>query len=870
MPSGSPNDDALDVADVPADPDAIALEHLQWNALAEHVVSRLSSTAAAAACLDEDGVVVPRRALPRTTQVRSLGRALAQMRGWEVVGSRGAALGLGANVIGDALREVVDISAALERAQHGAVLEVEELCQVADVVAAARAIEELFDAAVGSLESPPEEVAEGLAALGEVRAGLLAPASLAEVLTRSLERGGEPRLSDAASDVLGRLRSGAHKARGAVVGAADRLVKTPTVAKALADRFHTERDGRVVLPVRSDAFSRVGGVGTVSGIIVGSSGSGQTLFVEPAALVELGNAHRQAVAAVRSEERRVLGRLSRQVGEVAEALATSLETLVELDLLSARLRLCQRLEAIEPVLTEAGEDAVLRLDAARHPLMVLSGIDVVPNDIRVAAGAALVISGPNAGGKTVALKTTGLLALMATAGLRLPTQTPASMPVFERILTDVGDDQSIAGGLSTFSAHIGHVMDALEAAAEAGSAALVLLDEVAVGTEPEQGAALAEAILAGLVERGAATVCTTHYERLKLLATAEPTKYANASVGFDFDAMRPTFTVRIGTPGPSSALIVARRLGMPAAVLTHAESLIEDTRLQVDALLREVEAERERLRAERAELEAATERIARRERALEEKQKKAEQTASGRRQKAHEAALASLRDLDNEIKRRRKALRKAGLPNLGSDGVTDPQDRQFARDARSELTASRPRGAEGPAESPAEITIGQRVRVEKLGADGEVVEVKGDKVTVQLPLAKMTVSRDELSLPSKSSKAGRGGQAAKKFSKEPTVKMGTSPAAHFGAAAQPVQARHDNVLDCRGERVADVETMVEVFLDRAISDDCDVVIIRHGHGTGALRKVIRERLAGLAHVAKHRPGLAPEGGDAVTVVWIRL
>ena len=494
--------------------------------------------------------------LPRQTAAAPVQRAYDDLRALEVVLELARDCDGVAHTIGPLLSVVLDVVPLLERAQRSSPLDVEELCAVHDLTVAADEVASMFEASAARLEDIVEVRRGDRDKVGALRSSLgplRPPGDLRAVLDRALERGAEPRLADTASPLLGELRRRVHGTRQSLTSAADRLVRTPDVARALADTYWTDRQGRVVLPVRSDAFSRAGSHGTVSGIIHGSSKTGATLFVEPQALVEAGNAWREAMVAVRAEERRILAALSAKVGEVAPSLIESLDQLVWLDRLHARLEVSRLLGGVEPKVFEpqpaAPADQRLDVEAARHPLMALAGLDVVPNDLRVDRGGALIITGPNAGGKTVALKTLGLCVLMAQAGLRLPTGVPASIPLFRHVVTDVGDDQSIAGGLSTFSAHMGHVRDALERAAEDGAVTLVLLDEVAVGTDPEQGAALAEALLRELVERGATLVITTHYERLKLLASEDPERFFNAAVGFDFEAMRPTFTVRMGGAG---------------------------------------------------------------------------------------------------------------------------------------------------------------------------------------------------------------------------------------------------------------------------------------------------------------------------------
>ncbi len=847
--------------------EASALEHLEWNRLAQRVFGALASVAATHRLAGDEEVVGPHEdaILPRSHDLEQVQRSYADLRGLEVALQVALECEDVPHALGPLLAPVLDVVPLLERAARASALDVEELCAVQDLVVAADEVASLFGAAAARLEETVE-AQEGdrdrLAAL-HAELGSLAPqASLRTALDRALERSrGEVRLADTASARLGELRGRVVGARKGLTTAADRLVRKPEIARALADNYWTDRQGRVVLPVRSDAFSRAGSHGTVSGIIHGSSKTGATLFVEPQALVEAGNAWREASMAVRAEERRILAELSAAVGLAAESLTASLERLVWLDQLHAKLRVCVALGGLEPEVFEPGEGRRLQVESARHPVMALAGIEVVPNDLHVDHGGALIISGPNAGGKTVALKTLGLCVLMTQAGLRLPTSAPAAVPLYRSVVTDVGDDQSIVGGLSTFSAHMGHVRDALDRAEHDGVGTLVLLDEVAVGTDPEQGAALAEALLRELVARGATLVITTHYERLKLLASEDPQRFANAAVGFDFEAMKPTFTVSMGAPGASSALTVARRLGLPAVVLERASAMLDDSRLQVDALLRDVEAHRERLAAERAEVAREHRIVTTLREALELRERKEEDSAATRRAKAHAAATEELRGLEAEIKRRRKALRKTET-SRDKDGVSDGEVRAFARDAKEAVRQGKVPEASAKVEAVPSLAVGQRVHVPSLGMDGEVLDIKGNRVRVQLPLAKVTVRKDELGKPGATPKA-KAPKAAKV-----SLPRSSGAAKYFGADAVQVRPQHDNVIDVRGTRADEALTMVEVFCDRAISDDVEVVIVRHGHGSGALRKAVREHLVHLGHVKQHRGGLSAEGGDAVTVVWI--
>lgn len=848
---------------------ASTLAHLEWPAVCGELLRRIVSPAARERFCDASGHPLDERLLPRTTDPVLVTRRLDLLSGLEFALRRAQDFPDTKVSLAGELGDVVNTTSLLERAQRGSALDVAEIAAVtAAAVAASRAAHMFDGVADAGLERATALEQRCFSAFRAAFHELAPPAALVVQLAQSIELdAGEFRLADTASPVLGSLRAKATAARRALITAAERFIRRAGMDRALADRYWTEREGRVVVPVRSDAFSRAGGSGTITGIIHGSSSSGQTLFVEPPDLVDYGNGRREAAMAVVAEEERILARLSASIGESAPALLASLAALVELDRLQAVARLSAALRAEPPVVAVPVDGSAIRLPGARHPLMVLRGVDVVPNDIVLNVGQGLVISGPNAGGKTVALKTLGLCTLMAQAGLPLPTDRPANLPLFDAIVTDVGDDQSIAANLSTFSAHIGHVMDALREAQTDGPRVLVLLDEVAVGTDPDQGAALAEAILTALVRDGATLVVTTHYERLKILATDDPEHFINASVGFDLEHLRPTFRLRIGAPGSSSALAVARRLGMPEPVLRHAEVLLADQRVRVDALLQQIEAERERLHEENEALQKEWRTLKNERAAFEEKEKRAEASAAARRRKAHDAAVAALRGLEEELKERRKALRKSSDTRTDASGVTDPEARTLARDARGQIALHRLEDTQTVGAAIARLDVGSKVKVGSLGVEGAVVAIKGDKVTVQLPLAKVTVDRSELSAGTEAAKALRSGKRASQTSSAADGEV--DRARYFGVDPYPVEARVDNVVDLRGVRAEEALALVEVGLDRALGDDADLVIVRHGHGSGALRRVVREHLPRLGHVHRFRSGLPSEGGDAVTIVWIR-
>ena len=641
-------------------------------------------------------------------------------------------------------------------------------------------------------------------------------------------------LADHASPELRRLRTEVANLRARMVRRLEQmLVEREAI---LQDRFYTVREGRYVLPVRRDAHEKL------PGIVHGASASGQTVFVEPRALVAQGNRLKMAQAELEREELRILAELSELVRERFAELRAAIDALDHADLRQASAQLGHDLGGRPYALAP---DASIELRGARHPLLLLDGVDVVGADLALRHGQGLVLSGPNAGGKTVALKTLGLAALFARAGLPFPADEGSSVGFFDEVLTDVGDDQSLQRNLSTFSAHMSNQARILQAAT---SGSLVLLDEVATGTDPQEGAALACALVAALLDRGAAVAVTTHYELLKAFA-ARDERLQNAAVGFDVATMSPTFELLHGVPGPSSAMAVARRFGIPEAVLENARAMLPDESATFEELSRALAEERRTLAVqqaalatERAELEQERARLTERARAL-----------AAQREQVLDAAAAKLRDelhrARTELRQTRRALKKK-------------QDERSLAEARrrieeaAKLAARRPpREANATAGSPvkqADLSVGARVWVPRLRSVAQVVEPPArGRVRVAAGAMRLLVGVDELRTPSES-------MPARRSTLEPTA---TRPAAPPGA---------DNTLDLRGMRVDDALSLAEAFLDRMYGASESVAYIVHGEGSGALRSAVRELLGrSPRYVASFGPAPRERGGNRLTVVRLK-
>ena len=520
-------------------------------------------------------------------------------------------------------------------------------------------------------------------------------------------------VADRASPGLAAARQRVASLRRELSTRIDRLISR--YSEVLRDNYYAERDGRYVLPVRADAHRRV------PGIVLGSSASGGTLYVEPQEITELGNRLGVAEAEAEREEARVLARLCDAAAAQADELSRAYEACLAADQLSAIARWAAEAEG---VVVAPEMDAGIDLGEMRHPLLIGSGLDeVVPNDIRLSPGSGLVISGPNAGGKTVALKCLGLAAWMARAGLPLPAAPGSRVGWFDNVLTDVGDDQSLARSLSTFSAHIEKLARFVE---HANPRTLVLLDEVAAGTDPEEGSALAVAVLEKLVQRGATVAVTTHYERLKELPVDDD-HFVNASVGFDFGAMKPTFKLELGVPGASSALAVAARHGMPPDVIQRAEQLMPEHARRREELVAELEAEQRALEQARREAEAE----ARRQKQLgaevetelarqrEQDRRRAEQQA--RELTAGSAAGAGRAPSSAGAPEAGRARQAAGARRGAEREQRRPADRHRRPSGRGGGRAAARAGKAGQPLAIEELVAGARVYVPGIDAIAEVL-----------------------------------------------------------------------------------------------------------------------------------------------------
>jgi DNA mismatch repair protein MutS2 len=740
---------------------------------------------------------------------------------------------------------VDDVREALDRARVGGVLANVELRSIGRMLGAARALRRF-------LASRRAEVPALFAACSTD------PTldTLADEISESFDPEGT--LADRASPRLRELRVEWHAARQRMLARMEDLMSR--YEGVLQDRFVTEREGRWVLPVRSDAHERF------PGIVHATSESGATLFVEPRVVVPMGNRLKVLDAEVKREEEAVYARLSALVADTLPSVDAAASALALADVRSATATLARDADLVFPELVD---EPRLDLKRARHVLLALDLPRVVPSDLALEAGRAIVVSGPNAGGKTVALKTMGLAALMVRAGIPIPCAVGSVVGLFDVVLTDVGDDQSLQKNLSTFSAHVSNLVAILQ---DTTRGALVLLDELAGGTDPREGEALAAGVLDSLCARGGAVAATTHYEGLKALALADE-RFVNASVGFDAATISPTFQLAMGVPGSSSALSVARRFGMPITVIERAERFLtrEDRSFEVVV---------KKLNDERAALELARSAAEQREREAVVLSSRLEGELRALENRERVFLSDGVRELMDRLRSAREDLRAAHA-RLRTKKIEPESLREAERAIErvagevaigGALDRGAPRVDEAAREpvNGKDLRKGARVWVPRLRAEAEVVEVLGgDLVRVAAGSLKLTVAARELREadrpePGASRTPSRSARAARGRSED-----AASSAARLDSS--PVDAllpTRDNTCDLRGMRVDDALSMAASFLDRALGDGERAVFLLHGHGSGALRDALRRELERSTWVTRFGGGQAGQGGEAVTVVWL--
>ena len=666
-------------------------------------------------------------------------------------------------------------------------------------------------------------------------------------IEHALDERGE--VLDRASPELAQARRAAEQLRERLERALEAILRRAVADGVAQEDLITERDGRYVIPIKAELRRQL------PSVVHDVSASGATLFVEPLAVVELGNRLREARRAERREIERILRALVDEIAQEVGAIRAAAQCIAQIDLAQAKARLARELDA--PLPGEQDElgwlrdsPAELRLRSARHPL--LSG-EVVPISINLELDdRCVLITGPNTGGKTVALKTVGLLTLMAQAGLPIPAETGSRIAVFADIFADIGDEQSIEQSLSTFSAHVTNIIRILAAA---GPRTLVLLDELGAGTDPGEGAALARALLEHLLEREAAVVATTHHGALKVFAHSTP-GVVNASAEFDAETLQPTYRLLMGAPGRSNAIAIARRLGMPEQILERASAHTSPETADIEALLADLQQQRDQLEADqRAERTAREEAEALRGELAERR----EQIETERDQVLARAE----RTMENELAQLRRSLREA---NRELSRATDRPERERRRVERAETRGAearerlervrrrrrRARRRADPAAAPPDpqrLAPGDVVYLRGVTEPAELLSgLSGETLEVRLGSLRTRVRPEQIE------RVGRAGEAVA----EPQAR-GKRP---------PPPPDPGVRCDVRGRTTDDALPTVEGFLDRAYRAGRQRLEIVHGKGTGALRQAVRAQLRDHPLISSYETAARHEGGDGVTVVHL--
>jgi DNA mismatch repair protein MutS2 len=586
----------------------------------------------------------------------------------------------------------------------------------------------------------------------------------------------------------------------------------------------------------------------VKGIVHDQSASGATVFMEPLVVVDLANRWRQLQVEEEQEIERILRRLTGLVGRDAEEIGASLEALAQVDLYLAQAKLAEAMDAVEPTLFDLKNRRegvpLVRLTRARHPL--LRG-HVVPIDVELGGDFdVLVITGPNTGGKTVALKTVGLLCLMAQCGMQIPAEEGSAVAVFRAVYADIGDEQSIEQSLSTFSSHVRRIVDIL---AKADDRCLVLLDELGAGTDPQEGSALARAILSHLLERRVATIATTHYSELKSYAHTTP-RVENASVEFDIETLSPTYRLSIGLPGRSNALAIATRLGMKDEIVQSARELLTPGEVEIEALLSQIQADREQARNARAEAERLLQQARSQRGRLNAELAALEERKFEVLQKAREQSEQELASLRGRVQAVMRELERARLQQQAvSEAARIAGDAAERAEALRPVRAPKPRAQRQEKVTAQDLKVGQPVYVASLQKVGTLSTLPDDRgeVEVQVGMLRTRVKAAELS---------RTDGAAAQVDREPEI---TYRLDMDRAAAVSIQ------LDLRGKRVDEAEEELDSYLNDAYLAGLKMVRIVHGKGTGAVRQIVRDHLASSPLVRHFEAAGDREGGEGVTI-----
>jgi len=732
-----------------------------------------------------------------------------------------------------------DIRPLAVMARRGGVLNESELMSVSGTLVAARVLSRAM-----------EKNANLYPQLSEITSLLRPPPGIIESISRCISDHAE--VMDSASTRLQSIRSEIKVSHDRLMSKLERMINDSHTAPMLQESIITTRNGRYVIPLRAEFKSRV------KSIIHDQSASGSTLFVEPVAVVELNNQYHELQLAERDEIRRILAELSNLIGAEAEAIQGLVSALAEFDFCLMCAKYADDLKASAPVLhtihppeKEHTPNTIIKLLKARHPL--LDPETVVPVDIELdPATFAVIITGPNTGGKTVTLKTVGLMVVMGQCGLHIPAQSGTELSYFENIYADIGDEQSIEQSLSTFSGHITNIVRILN---NARSRTLVLLDELGAGTDPQEGSALARAIMLYLVEKRVPCMIATHYPELKALAHATPGA-VNACMEFDPKTLRPTYRLTIGIPGRSNAFAIAQRLHLPDEVLESARAMIDPDELKAEDLLNEIHHQREVARKARAAADHDRSIAMNLKQELTQRLDQIEVERQRELEKTREQAEIELEALRKELTEVRQSLIRARQP---LDALAPVQEK--IEKVEKKATRVVPR-KEVPGSTIAFVPqLGKKVRLRNLDTEGVITSLGQEEAEVLVGNLRMRVRLSDLT-------------SIKEPVEEPAEKTDKparkpAPDVESASANKKIFVPSPGMeIDIRGQRAEDALDILDRYLDSAIMAGMPFVRVIHGKGTGRLRQVIREALQGNSSVASFEQGADNEGGEGVTIVHL--
>ena len=723
--------------------------------------------------------------------------------------------------------DVTDVSSSLERAERGGTLQPKELLRVAGILRCARTIQGYVS---------PDDPSTVLDSLFQ---SLTPNKYLEDKIFGAILS--EEEIADTASTTLADIRRHMRIQSGKIRDSLQKVISSPAYSKFLREPIITIRQGRYVVPVKSECKN------DVPGLVHDVSATGSTYFVEPMSAVNANNALRELELKEKKEIERILAELSAEAAGYRSAIDLDYQLLVQLDVIFAKAKLSYQMRAGEPIMNEKGR---VELRKARHPL--IDPKTVVPISVRLGTDFdSMIITGPNTGGKTVTLKTIGLLTLMAECGLHIPAGDGSTLSTFEAILADIGDEQSIAQSLSTFSSHMRTIVDVV---AQCDDRTLVLFDELGAGTDPAEGAALATAIIEFCRKMGSRVVATTHYAELKLYAMR--TKgVINASCEFDVETLRPTYRLLIGIPGKSNAFAISRKLGLAEEILKEADSLVDKSDKDFEDVLSQLESQRqqmesarveaERLRQETAKIKQQSEQY---QAQLQKEKEKAMESARKEAQYIIEEARAAANLASEEL----KAMKKQLQDRADTTGFNQRQSelRRNLNEAEDKLRSAQPK-KERPKPSRG-ILVGDTVELLKLGTKASVIGINKDgSLQLQAGILKMTAAPEEVYLLENENPYKEKGARPKHSGRE--MKL----------SAMPTE------IDLRGMDAIEAICVLDRYLDEAMRANLTQVRIIHGKGTGTLRAAVQQDLKKNKYIKSFRLGVYGEGEDGVTIADFR-